>query len=241
MTQSLKCYYSTLCQNFCLVLSSWFGKKVLLILVSMCMLISAYAAIPIPANQRDTIIDLKAVSQDTDDQAFVQWSAADQADISSYAIEKATDGVNYIKVGNIPATGNNTSLITYNWMDTNTVSGSTCYRILAIGNTGVVYSKEVEVAYGNTDNGGIPDITVIPNPITGETMRLQMINIPDGVYAALLVNAAGQVVWLKDIDHTVGNTFETIGLDSHMQAGPYYMTITGHNNYRFILKVYYVR
>jgi hypothetical protein len=204
-------------------------NKIFLTIAGICMLMSARASV--------TFVKVSAVEQN-DDQAIVQWTVSNQSDISSYEIEKSTDGINYIKVGEMPPYAGNNAMLTYNWTDGDFNGASIYYRIAGIETSaGPVYSREIPVGYGNNNNSGIPDITVYPNPVSGQTVHLQTMNIPDGVYTVSLVNEAGQTMWIREMDHTEGNTVETIDIGSGMQAGTYFMTVTGHNGYRFILKI----
>jgi hypothetical protein len=183
----------------------------------------------------ETFIDVQGFLQNTNN-AYVQWHVSDQNDIASYDIEKSTDGLNYIKVGSVPVARTNIS--DYNWTDEDLMQGATFYRIRAVENDGrEEYSRKVTIAYGNTDNSGIPDITIFPNPVsTNGTIGLQTTNIPDGVYTVLLVNESGQAIFTTQLDHTEGNTVETITTNTSLQSGVYFMTITGRDNAKFILK-----
>ena|GEM_PF-4283724 len=217
--------------------TSFSGKKILFLLISAFLFITGKAQPTIENGSSVTFTNVNAVVQDTS--AFVQWTVDGQNGITSYTIEKSVDGLNYIKIGEIPASALQT---TYNWTDDNMAAPSIYYRIMSIGdNTNVEYSKDVEVSYGNNTNGGVPDITAFPNPIAaGQAINLQTTNIPDGVYTVSLVNITGQKIWVKDMNHTIGNTVETVTPDFQVVRGTYFMTITGHNRYKFIIKVVFI-
>jgi hypothetical protein len=215
---------------------SFSRRKILLLLISTFLFITVKAQPTVENGSSITFTDVNAVVQDTS--AFVQWAVDGQSGITSYAIGKSVDGLGFIKIGEIPA---NALQTTYNWTD-DTVAARSVYRIMSIGNNAKVeYSKEVEVAYGNSNNGGVSDITAFPNPIAaGQAINLQTTNIPDGVYTVSLVNMDGQKIWIKDMDHTIGNTVETITPDFQIIRGTYFMTITGHNRYKFVIKVVFI-
>jgi hypothetical protein len=215
--------------------TSFSGRKILLLLISAFLFITGKAQPTVGNGSSVTFTNVNAVVQDTS--AFVQWTVDGQNGITSYAIEKSVDGLNFTKIGEIPASALQT---TYNWTDDNMAAPSIYYRIASIGNK-VEYSKDVEVSYGNNTNGGVPDITAFPNPIAvDQAIHLQTINIPDGVYTVSLVNMSGQRIWIKDMDHTIGNTVETITPGYQIVRGMYFMTITGHDRYKFIIKVVFI-
>lgn len=214
-----------------------------MLLISISLFITGKAQPALENGSSMTFTDVNAVVQDTS--AFVQWTVDGQSGITSYAIEKSVDGLNFIKIGEIPASALHN---TYNWTDDNMAAPSIYYRIMSIGNnmnignnTKVEYSKEVEVSYGDNNNGGVPDITAFPNPIAaGQAIKLQTTNIPDGIYTVSLVNMTGQRIWINDMNHTIGNTVETITPGLQIVRGTYFMTITGHNRYKFIIKVVFI-
>jgi hypothetical protein len=51
---------------------------------------------------------------------------------------------------------------------------------------------------------------------------------------------AGQRLWIEDINHAMGSTVETITPGIQIVAGTYFMTITGHDRYKFIIKVLFI-
>jgi hypothetical protein len=212
------------------------ARKFPLLLLGTFLFITSHAQSTVENGSSVTFTDVNAVVQDTS--AFVQWTVDGQSGITSYEIEKSVDGLNFMKIGEIPASAIQN---TYNWTDEKTAAPSIYYRIMSVGDD-VQYSKAVQVSYGDNDNGGVPDITAFPNPIPAadQIIHLQTTNIPDGVYTVSLVNIAGQRIWIKDMDHTMGNTVETITPDFQVVPGTYFMTITGYNRYKFIVKVVFV-
>jgi hypothetical protein len=216
---------------------SFSGRKILLLLISVFLFITGKAQPTVENGSSLTFTNVNAVVQDTS--AFVQWTVDGQNGITSYAIEKSVDGLNYIKIGEIPAS---TLQTTYNWTDDSTAAPSAYYRIMSIGdNTKVEYSKEVKVFYDNNNNAGVPEITVFPNPVAaGQAINLQTTNVPDGVYTVSLVNMEGQKIWTKNMNHTIGNTVEIITPDFQIVRDTYFMTIVGHNRYKFIIKILFI-
>jgi hypothetical protein len=218
-----------------------FNKRIALVLIFIFLLIvaEAKAGSIIQHNRYSlTFINVTAVPL-VDSGASVKWTVERQANTGLYEIEKSIDGINFIKIGEVPFIESSTLQTSYDWNDTNAIAPSIYYRVVSIDNKAdMEYSKEVQVSYADIDNGGIPDITVFPNPVPANQMiKLQTINIPDGVYTVSLVNTAGQVVWVQELDHTGKNSVETIAEGFNIPAGIYYMTITGHNNDRFNLKI----
>lgn len=55
-----------------------------------------------------------------------------------------------------------------------------------------------------------PAIVIYPNPVTNGNITLHLNNIPGGIYEVRLLNALGQIVFRKQINHSGGSSPQTI-------------------------------
>ncbi len=161
----------------------------------------------------------------------VEWKVASQLNIKNYEVEKSGDGRNFTKVSTTAASANAS---VYNWLDVSPVTGSNFYRIRNVDMDGSFqYSKIVEVKIDKTKSG----FSVYPNPVTNNTIGLQMNNQPKGDYTLRLVNMAGQVLFTKSIYHPGGNTMEKIYTNTQLSKGVYKLELTDAKNTMGVVNV----
>ena len=112
---------------------------------------------------------------------LVEWSNGNEFDIKTYEVERSTDGINFSKQSTVAATSNNNSAVNYNWLDQSPALGLYYYRIRSISNSDVIgHSNIVKVKI----NRSTPAMYVFPNPVTQNTIQLQMNGLAQGVYTA---------------------------------------------------------
>ena len=70
------------------------------------------------------------------------------------------------------------------------------------------------------------DIVLYPNPVTGKQFTIQM-NSAAGNYFVKIYAANGQIVKTETLTHPGGSYSKTIELPSQLQAGQYYMQVSG--------------
>ena len=161
----------------------------------------------------------------------IDWTVENEMNISKYEVEKSTDGTNYTKVNIIIAKGLRGS-IDYKFLDNDAVEGNNYYRIVSHKLGGAFeYSRVVVVKLGKTRAG----ISVYPNPVTDNSIRLSMTKMPQGIYQLRLINTIGQTLMTKRITHSSGNSMETFISDSKISTGIYTLEVT--LPYKKVLKV----
>lgn len=160
----------------------------------------------------------------------VEWKVENEINISSYEVERSTDGVNFVKAGAVSA-GSSTL---YNWLDAYPVNGDNFYRIKSIGNRGTVsYSRIVKVSAVKGRTG----YTVYPNPSTDGSFGLQMSNITAGIYTVKITNGNGQLIWKELISHPGGTATNVIHPSSQLGSGNYQLEVTDITGKSTVIKV----
>lgn len=71
-----------------------------------------------------------------------------------------------------------------------------------------------------------PGFVIAPNPVTGNSIGLQLIHQPAGKYVMKIINAAGQLVSLHTVNHAGGTAIQQIQLRNGMGNGYYVAEIT---------------
>ena len=148
----------------------------------------------------------------------VEWTAQQESNIDRYEIERSQNGLQFFKLGSVKAKGNSSVAINYNLFDPNPFSGLNFYRVKMIEAGKVNFSPVVKV---NITNSLVNRITIYPNPITGNTITLQM-NLQKGNYIISLTNKLGQRILSKVIGHAGGSASENIEPAKALAAGVYH-------------------
>lgn len=153
----------------------------------------------------------------------VEWITYFESNLDRYEIERSANGQLFTKIGTVKAKGNSSTVLNYNWPDNNPLNGVNYYRIRSVGaGTDINYSPVVKVNI----NSGKPQIVFYPNPVIGNTIKLQLNNIAPGNYNVSLTNSIGQQVFKKYIMHSGGSAFHTLAVNS-LPGGIYQLQITG--------------
>jgi hypothetical protein len=71
------------------------------------------------------------------------------------------------------------------------------------------------------------NISVYPNPVTGNTIYLQINNISNGIYRLQLLTASGQLIKVKTFRHNASDPSETLEIPRNLPAGKYDLKLTG--------------
>jgi hypothetical protein len=160
----------------------------------------------------------------------VEWKVENEINISSYEVERSTDGTHFTKSGAVVAGG--TSL--YNWLDAYPLTGDNFYRIKSIGNRGAVqYSRIVKVSSVKGKTG----FTVYPNPSTDGNLALQLSNLPAGMYTVKLTNSIGQLMCKELINHAGGTSTNSIHPATQLISGNYQVEVIDITGKSTVIKV----
>ncbi|MET0636681.1 MAG: T9SS type A sorting domain-containing protein [Chitinophagaceae bacterium] len=159
------------------------------------------------------------------------WTTENEVLLLDYEVERSADGRQFNKIGQVEAT-NNPLVSIYNYLDISPLDGINYYRLKMNDIDGKFkYSSVVRV-----DVKGQKQLTVYPNPVTGNTIHLQMYGQERGRYQVSLYNQAGTRMMTKVIQHDAGNTAVAIPLNSILK-GFYYLEVAGPGKDRTILKI----
>ena len=164
----------------------------------------------------------------------VDWKISDELNINRYEIERADESNVFSTIGILKSKGNNPGAIEYRWVDANPASGDYFYRIKSISNNGIVaYSKLVNVKVFNRTKS----IVVINNPVTTNTIKLQINDSKTGFYKIRLLNNAGQAITASTVSYLVGSAMVSIESSQNLLSGSYQLQITSPENKLTAVKV----
>jgi hypothetical protein len=159
----------------------------------------------------------------------VDWASATETDMASYEVEKSTYGTTFTKVNSTRALGNSTNPVNYNWFDTNPNMGTNFYRVKGIDKAGNIrYSDMVRVLFGK----GEPAIVVYPNPLQGNTFKMDMYNLTKGSYLLSVYNNMGQLVYTEQLQHDGSQATKTITMKGEVGKGVYQLQLSSDTGFK---------
>lgn len=125
----------------------------------------------------------------------LRWTISSQSDVSRYDIEYSTDGLNFSKVGSVPAVSSPGD-ITYTFLHTikNDVNGFYRIRNIDIDDSYTFSPVEMVKAYKRVVN-----LTIRPNPTTG----MFKVSLPSGInepVRLIVYDQTGRLVLLKNLN-----------------------------------------
>lgn len=168
-------------------------------------------------------LSLSAVKQNST--VAVNWVADGETAVATYQVEKANAGNSFATIGELAAK-NGGLRNSYTLVD-KTPSATNYYRIKAINNNGTVqYSAVVKVDMNSKNNSGI---SIYPNPVTGNSINLQLNNLAAGKATLNLYNTAGQLVYNEFIANTGGNFGINVYVTKTLAAGTYHLQVLDAN------------
>ncbi|MCW3111609.1 MAG: type sorting protein [Segetibacter sp.] len=152
----------------------------------------------------------------------ISWTALYEANVNTHEIQKSINGSSFNTIGTLIAQ-NNAAPYRYNFLDATPTEGNNYYRLRTIDKQG----KETLSNILMVNNGfGRTDIRILPNPVQGGVLNLQLQNINSGKYAIALYSSGGQKVFARSLDLSDGSLTETINLPQNLTHGIYVLQFT---------------
>lgn len=143
--------------------------------------VTLYQAVPV------SILTFSAVAQNR--QVLVSWEVANELNLSKYEVEFSTDGISFVKIGDVSATNSRN----YSFTHTKPVMGINYYRLKAVDVDGKFTYTEIRKVLFTADI----TIQVAPNPAV-DYLRV-IITSMSGVMEAKMYNASGQLVLKQEV------------------------------------------
>jgi uncharacterized delta-60 repeat protein len=162
-----------------------------------------------------TITSFEAVKQETSVQ--LNWKTVAEQNISSYEVERSSDGTSFVSIAHVRATANDGDKV-YSFTDQHPDLPLSYYRLRIIDNNQrPAYSKIVAVRFN-----AAASLQVFPNPVRDQ-LYVQF-NLPAGKVSLQVFDASGRVVRSSDIQSS-GNTTSTVVDVKNLQNGVYFIRL----------------
>ncbi len=152
---------------------------------------------------------------DDDHNVIISWATASEINNDYFVVERSSDGVNYSLAGKVEGAGNSDHILTYEFIDRPTASGTFYYRIKQVDFDGQFdYS---EIATVTIENDMPLELSAYPNPTSGPIT----LNIFGGDNSAVKIVVRSMHGEVKKV---IENAQQSVELDlSSFPKGYYFM------------------
>jgi len=152
----------------------------------------------------------------------VNWKVDNEINLREYVIERSINGRHFNDIGNTLLIMNNGGVATYGYQDESPFNGVNFYRIRAISANGQIqYSNIVKVDPVKFSSG----ITVNPNPVQDNSIKILFRNQLKGNYKIQLINLIGQVIVNTNVNVDQTEFVYIVRPEKVLPKGVYQLTI----------------
>lgn len=163
---------------------------------------------------------------------WISWRMENESGVQDYRVEKSADGTTFQVLTDRTA-GKTAAPASYTAVDDKPFAMG-YYRVRIKGTNGETqYSQLLKVQMRN----GAETMAVFPNPVSGGSFTLQLLNKPRGAYTLSLYNVAGLKVMRKLVQHGGGTVLETISIPGTVTAGNYVLELADPANRKEVIKL----
>ena len=152
----------------------------------------------------------------------VNWKVDNEINLREYVIERSINGRHFNDIGNTLLIMNNGGVATYGYQDESPFNGVNFYRIRAISSNGhIQYSNIVKIDPVKFATG----ITVNPNPVQDNSIKILFRNQLKGNYKIQLINLIGQVIVNTNVNVDQTEFVYIVRPEKVLPKGVYQLTI----------------
>ncbi len=174
--------------------------------------------------------ELKLSANQLNNSVMLQWSTREEYNCRKFEIEKSIDGIQFLKMGETPASGNSSTLKQY-WAEDHAPNATNYYRIKLTDEAGKsVYS---DVSKINFNSKTATALLISPNPVL-DNLNIAVESKTNTQTAFRILSAAGQLVQAGKI--TLKKGLNKTVIDFAGKAAGAYLLITEVNGERISSK-----
>jgi len=155
----------------------------------------------------------------------VSWKVTHETTVKQYEIQRKEEVLDSFKTVGVTAVKNNAGTAAYQFDDAAVSSHNNYYRIKSVDASGKIsYSATVNVKLKNL--GSL--ISILQNPVIGNTISLGLQNIEKGKYQYYIINTVGQTVLSGSFNYN-GQPAEQIKMVEKLAGGTYGLSVIKGN------------
>lgn len=185
--------------------------------------ISATNTIPLPVGIFDFYHEFEGEG------VTLKWNAATQQNNDFFTLERSSDGVNFVKIGEVKGAGNSSSMIEYSFHDAKSRIGMNYYRLSQTDFDGS--SSYLGVISVET-NTMFEDLSVAPNPVN-ESATISFSSKTDDLTTIEIVTITGTVLHSSAHNVHVGTNKYSFNTDA-LPKGVYFLRVSNSIEERLI-------
>lgn len=159
----------------------------------------------------------------------LRWLTSTETNNRLFVIERSSDGIHFMEIGDVPGSGNSNQVREYEFPDQQPLPAVSWYRLRLVDIDGkITYSPVLMI---NRENPSADNARVYPNPVTGATAYLSLSGTTSGVQQIQLFNQAGVLLRKFNLSRIAGTS--VIVLETgNLPAGIYTLRQPGNNGFR---------
>lgn len=133
----------------------------------------------------------------------ISWETYTEKNNNFFAVERSTDGVNFIEIGQVLGQGNSETKVEYNFLDQSLETGVYYYRIKQVDFDGkydysAIVVQNVKLDKSDTDFGF--DFTIVPNPVYSGSVVSFVFDNSNNNPLLSIIDAVGNVVEISSVE-----------------------------------------
>jgi hypothetical protein len=158
---------------------------------------------------------------------IVTWKTATETDNSHFVVERSTNGVDFVSIGQVAGNNNSNVVNNYSFTDVNTPNVNLFYRLQQVDfSTAKTYSTIVLVKSSNSTQAAI---SIFPNPVKQNKASLSVSNIINGTYLVSVKSLDGKNVLFSTENAIVNNQPFQLLLPQTILKGLYIIQVSNNS------------
>ncbi len=166
-----------------------------------------------------TLLSFTATKQVT--QNLLQWTTTQEVNSSYFGVERSSDGVNFIGIGQVDAAGNSSVVKSYSLVDVKPVNGMNYYRLKMVDKDGKFSYSQVRSINEAVSFG----MSIYPNPVVNK-LNLNISSDKAMTVEVEVVDNGGKVIAEHEMEVAAGVSTESINVGG-LSNGEYYVRVVG--------------
>lgn len=154
---------------------------------------------------------------------LINWQTSMEVNAMAFEVQHSMDGANFVSIGTVPAAGNSSNVLTYDFTHDNPGEGVHYYRIKQIDQDGHFSFSETRTVLIRE----MITLSLYPNPATGASANLKM-GLSSGRVSYVVTNIAG----LQVLSGTISNGENQINI-SNLKPGVYIIKLASGETLTF--------
>ncbi|MEO6231749.1 MAG: T9SS type A sorting domain-containing protein [Ferruginibacter sp.] len=150
---------------------------------------------------------------------ILNWSTQQELNTNHFVVERSTNGVNFVSIGQVTAAGNSSTVRNYIFTDLHPSRGNNYYRLRTVEKDNTSKLSDTR----RIRNDGIADVSIFPNPVTSKlSVSINADKASQGQLS--ITDLSGKIVYTATVKLPQGNTILPVSMNN-MASGTYLIKI----------------